>query len=328
MLSEYGNTPTSVETLGKKLEELADIKRFSNQLNPICRMFDMAFACYKYRKSVDFVIIDTYSHWAFYYTLVCSLISRLYGLKYIPILRGGNLPLRLKQSPALSSWIFNKSYVNIAPSGYLFEYFKYAGFNVVQIPNFIDLSQYPFKHRNLIRPKFLWVRSFQKIYRPEVAINILERLLLQYPDAELCMVGPDKDGSMDKCKTIIKKKKLEASIKITGKLTKTEWIDLSKDYDIFLNTTSVDNTPVSVMEAMALGMVVVTSNVGGIPWLFEDGLEGVMVDNADISTYCEVITSILLGEKCDYSSAARNKAMSWDWVAVRSQWAEILKKTE
>ena len=55
-------------------------------------------------------------------------------------------------------------------------------------------------------------------------------------------------------------------ITITGILRKAEWIELSKDYDVFINTTNVDNMPVSVIEAMALGMPIVSTNVGGIPF--------------------------------------------------------------
>ena len=47
--------------------------------------------------------------------------------------------------------------------------------------------------------------------------------------------------------------------------------------DIFLNTTNVDNTPVSVLEAQAAGLAVVSTNVGGLPFLLEDGKNALLV---------------------------------------------------
>jgi glycosyltransferase involved in cell wall biosynthesis len=132
-----------------------------------------------------------------------------------------------------------------------------------------------------VAPRILWVRSFHELYRPQWAIGILERLLEQYPEAALCMVGPDKDGSLEHCQQLAHNKGLADKVYFTGLLSKADWLALSADYDIFLNTTSADNTPVSVMEAMALGMPVVTTKVGGIPWLFADGIEGIMVAEAD-----------------------------------------------
>ena len=64
----------------------------------------------------------------------------------------------------------------------------------------------------------------------------------------------------------------------TGKLSKQEWRDLSKDYNVFINTTNFDNTPVSVIEAMALGIPVVSTNVGGLPFLITDKVDGVLVE--------------------------------------------------
>jgi glycosyltransferase involved in cell wall biosynthesis len=326
MLSNHGKTPTTIETLGKQFEEIAVVYRFSDKINPVLRMLDMVRACVRMRKNIDFAIIDTYSNWAFYYAFFCGIILKFFGVQYIPILHGGNLPLRLRQSPSLSSIIFNNAYINIAPSGYLFEHFKTAGFSVEMIPNYIEIAEYPFKYRKEIKPTILWVRSFNKIYQPEMAILMMEKLVRVYPNAHLCMVGPDKDGSMEQCKRIIKEKNLCDNVKITGKLSKSEWISLSKDYDVFLNTTSVDNTPVSVMEALALGMVLVSSKVGGIPWLFEDGREGIMVENADPDKFAKVIIDLIEDptKAANLSLYARRKSESWDWVNVKNKWEGIL----
>lgn len=321
-LSTHGKTPTSVDTLGIKLEEIAQVWCHSNKRNQILRLVDMLRACWQHRKEVDAAIIDTYSTWAFYYACACAWLLRQLRIRYIPILHGGNLPVRLKRSPILCRQLFGSAWINIAPSGYLLHHFIEAGYRVELIPNYIELEHYPFRHRSQVTPRILWVRSFHELYRPHWAISILERLLKQYPDAELCMVGPDKDGSLERCRQLAEGKGLADKVRFTGRLSKPDWIALSAQYDIFLNTTSADNTPVSVMEAMALGMLVVTTRVGGIPWLFEDGTEGIMVAEANEDKLTNAIMELIeQPEKATSISAkARKKAEEWDWEMVKGKW--------
>ena len=49
------------------------------------------------------------------------------------------------------------------------------------------------------------------------------------------------------------------------------------EFDIFLNTTFVDNTPVSVLEAMACGLCVVSTDVGGLSFLLEHEGDALLV---------------------------------------------------
>ena len=147
------------------------------------------------------------------------------------------------------------------------------------IPNSIDISLYPFLKRSKPKHKILWVRAFDKIYNPKLALETLELLIADFPDAELCMIGPDKDGSLNELSDLARKNSLPVTFR--GKMSKVEWIDISKDFDVFLNTTNFDNTPVSLIEAMALGLPVVSTNVGGIPYLIEDQCNGVLVEPDD-----------------------------------------------
>lgn len=326
-LSKHGNTPTGVDTLGEKLSIIMDVLTVSNKKNKIIRLFDMLFSIIKYAKKIDTILIDTYSTSNFYFAFLSASLARLLSLKYIPILHGGNLPNRLEKSPFLSKTIFKNSLINIAPSGYLFEAFKQKNYNVTYIPNSININEYPFKKRDTFSPKLLYVRAFSTIYNPLLAIEVLEKLQIDYPHATLCMVGPDRDGTLEKVKKECQIKGLAESVIFTGKLSKEEWTDLSIEYDIFINTTNFDNTPVSLIEAMALGLPVVTTNVGGIPYLIEDGLDGLTVPPCDASAMVEKIDFLLSTplEVQNMVQNARKKAESYDWEIVKKEWLKILK---
>ena len=111
-----------------------------------------------------------------------------------------------------------------------------------------------------------------------MAIEVLKELKNTYPNAALCMVGPDKDGTQADVQQLIKRYQLHDSVEITGVLSKEDWHKKSEDFDIFINTTNVDNTPVSVIEAMALGLPVVSTNAGGLPYLINNGKDGILIE--------------------------------------------------
>lgn len=326
-LSKHGNTPTAVETLGSLLSEEFDIITVSDKKNKLVRLADMLFSVFRYRKDIDFVLIDTYSTSNFYFALFCASLARWFNLKYIPILHGGNLPNRLQTNPRLVNLIFQNAYINVAPSEYLLEVFHNNGFNVVHIPNNIEIENYKFKRRQKLSVKLLYVRAFSFIYNPKMALMVLENLLNRFPDASLCMVGPDRDGTLHEIKELCHEMELDGKVIFTGKLTKKEWWTLSEEYDIFINTTNFDNTPVSVMEAMALGLPVVTTNVGGIPYLIEDGVDGLLVDANDTERMSEKIEQLVLKQEEAFKIAknARKKVESFDWKNVKRKWFDLLE---
>ena len=101
---------------------------------------------------------------------------------------------------------------------------------------------------------------------------------------------------------------------------------MAAGYDIFLNTTNFDNMPVSVIEAMALGLPLVSTNVGGMPFLIEDGVDGILVPPGDTKAMAGAIKDLLADpEKARKMAArARKKAEGFDWKVVAGQWKELL----
>jgi glycosyltransferase involved in cell wall biosynthesis len=195
-------TPTSLQTLGKLLrEEGYTVRTASSAKSKPIRLIAMCLAVIRFRKVTDIVLIDTYSTHNFYYAVAVAKVCRFFKLPYIPILHGGNLPERLFKSRKLSNALFGEAKCNIAPSGYLLQAFRQVGFqNLESIPNTIEIKNYPFLQRNKVRPRLLWVRSFSKVYNPELALEVVEILQKKYPDTQLCMVGPEADGSLKDCR--------------------------------------------------------------------------------------------------------------------------------
>ena len=301
------------------------MKTASAKDNKALRLMEMLSLIWTNRKETDTVLIDTYGAKNFYYAYSIGKLCQQLDLPYIPILHGGNLPDRLEKSKSLSRSLFGNAKVNVAPSHFLHDFFKAEGFeNTRIIPNSVTLADYPYLKREKFEPKFLWVRRFQDRYNPMLAVRVLEKLLRYYPAAEMCMVGPEKDGSLAKCIKYTRKRELP--IIFPGKLKKKEWSALAVDYDFFLNSTDVDNTPISVIEAMALGLPVISTDVGGMPHLIEHGKDGILVPEKDARSMVIAILDLLKDQEKTRSIAieANKKVQAFDWQVVKEKWMEVL----
>jgi len=317
-LENNGRTVTSIDVLGSLFEDEGYIVYYASSINnKIIRLLDMLLSCFRYRKNVDVVLIDTYSTQNFYYALLVS--------PYIPILHGGNLEHRLKNNLSKCKKIFNKAITNVAPSLFLKHVFNNYKFqNITYIPNPIEIKKYIFLERNQLQPKLLWVRSFSKIYNPSMAIKVVRSLNELGIECSLTMIGPDKDGSLIACQELAKQ--YEIPVEFTGKLSKEKWISYSKEFDVFINTTNYDNTPVSVIEAMTLGLPVVSTNVGGIPYLLENEKDALLVEKENIEQMAYAVKRLLEDANLveGLVKNARKKVLTFDWQVVKEKWKEVL----
>jgi len=330
MLSASAGSVSVIEQLGPKLAEHYEIKCVSSKKRQVYRLYDMLGTVVKNRKNAEAVLIDSYSTLAFWYTVFSSVLCRLNKIPFIVILHGGNYPARLKRSKFWCRQIFNYSSANVVPSEYLLYHFTCAGFNAIYIPNLVDIERYPFMLRSQTRARLLWVRAFHAIYNPFLAVETIVLLKNDFPDIEICMVGADKDGSLEKFMAYAKEKGVSEKIKITGKLSREEWSALSVEFNIFLNTTNVDNTPLSVIEAMALGIPIVSTNAGGLPYLIEDGVDGLLVPAGDAEKMAQAIKKILNDPLlcCSLSKNGRKKAERFRWDAIKYQWYDVIDKAK
>lgn len=148
-------------------------------------------------------------------------------------------------------------------------------------------------------------------------------LKVKYPGTSLCMVGPDK-GLLEAVKQMAATEELD--VVFIGRQSKKEWAALSRGYDIFINTSHIDNMPFSVIEAMSLGMAVVSTNVGGIPHLLTHGENAMLVPDGDFHSMAESVAELMENESLRTSILKQSEALvaQSSWENVRDKWLEIL----
>jgi glycosyltransferase involved in cell wall biosynthesis len=215
------------------------------------------------------------------------------------------------------------------PSRYLQETLgSYRG-DLRLVRNPLDLGSYTYHQRTGPGIRLVWLRAFHAIYNPSLAPRVLARLHADFPELRLTMIGPDKgDGSLQHTIQTARDLGVEGSVDIVGGVPKSEVPAHLGEGDIFLNTTNVDNAPVSVVEAMASGLCVVSTAVGGLPYLLDDGRNALLVPQDDPDSMANAIRRILTEPELasTLSVNARKEAERADWSHVLPQWLEIFQQ--
>lgn len=326
-LSEHGFNPTYSEALAPELAAQGfSVRTASHYANPILRMADMIVAVLKTPRRNACVILDLCSGpRAFPAADLISRICRLSRKPYVVVLHGGTLPGLLTNSKDRLVNILKGARRVVSPSAYLAEAFS-DHVKVEVIPNAVSIDKYLFRLRTRPQPKFLYLRAFHVGYGPLTALKAFAIVKEKYPDARFVMAGPELDDALQKCKSLAKDLKMERNIEFLGQVPKSQIPELGNRCDIFVNPTFVDNTPVSVVEAMAMGMCVVVTNVGGLPYLVKDRETGLLVRAGDESEMANAMLTVLEqpGLAARLSNNARLAAEKMDWNKVTHQWSRLI----
>jgi len=299
----------------------------SRKINPLFRLTNIARDILCKRHDYDLVLIDLYSGRAFLLGEISATLLRMLKKNHVIILHGGNLPEYSKQHKKRISRLFNGSDHIVAPSKYMQIQMAKFDKEIQIIPNSIEVTRYPYKHRELVDPHLVWLRAFHKIYNPTLAPKVISRLIKEFSEIILTMVGPDKkDGSYIQTLEAAKNLDVLSRIELPGKVSNDDVPNWLNKGDIFINTTNFDNTPVSVIEAMACGLCIVSTDVGGIPYLMEDEVDALLVPPDDPDAMAGAVRRILTDPDlaARLSANARKKAESFSWERVLPMWERLI----
>lgn len=298
----------------------------SSKPRRLARLLDMVTTAWRRRRAYQVAYVDVYSGKAFFWAEAVCLVLRRAAKPYILNLRGGALPSFARRWPGRVYRLLKSAKAAVTPSPYLLEKMKPYHRDLRIIPNGLDLPNYHSKIRVKPRPHLVWLRAFHAIYNPTLAPRVLSKLSQEFSNVSLVMVGPDKDGSLLQTQKLTSEMGLNDKVRFPGKIAKADVPLWLQPADIFLNTTNVDNTPVSVIEAMACGLCIVSTDVGGIPYLLQHEQDALLVPPDDADAMAEAVHRILTepGLAEHLSRQARQKVENFDWSVILPKWEELL----
>lgn len=141
-------------------------------------------------------------------------------------------------------------------------------------------------------------------------IDAFARLLMEYPDARLIMAGDGPDRY--KLEQMVKDHGLSDSVSLPGYLRGDEKKNVLASSDIFvLPTYYGEGCPVSMLEAMAAGLAIISTPVGGIPDVLKDGENGVLLPQADPSLIYQALKKLMSSPELLARMSRVNHEKAW-----------------
>jgi len=315
------------QALAERLPSMGwDVYTTSTKESQILRLLDMFTTVVTKRKHYDLAQIDVFSGKAFFFAECCAKLLNVFKKPIVLTLHGGGLPSFADRYPQRVSKLLSSASEVVTPSPFLQQSLSKYHSQIKVIPNGIEISAIPYKARKSFFPDLIWVRAFHQTYNPELAVRVLSNLVADYPNSRLTMVGPDKgDGSLQAVNSLAKKLGVQNNLIILPAVPYEEVPSLLEKADIFINTTNYDTAPRSLLEAMANGLCVVSTNVGGIPWMVTNSFDGLLVPADNGLAMVNAIKSLLEDPEfaIRISQNARRTAERHDWSYVISEWDNL-----
>lgn len=300
-----------------------EVDAVSNKKSRIGRLIDVGYSIIRNRNRIDILLIEVYSGLSFVLADMGSWIGKMLGIPSVLVLHGGNLPELAAEHPRWVKRVLARARVVAAPSSFLAEAMGKKGQFVRVVPNVT--SEFPASTpKRSGEPRLLWMRSFHPIYNPLMAVDMFSLLKQKFPKATMVMAGSDK-GLEKTTRQYAAEKGLTDSVTFPGFLTAERKRTEFSGANIYINTNTTDNSPVSVIEAWAYGLPVVSTNVGGIPHLISDGVNGLLVNSGDAEGMAAKIESLISSPDLAKSLArnGREGAMRFSWESVGPLWANV-----
>ena len=158
---------------------------------------------------------------------------------------------------------------------------------------------------------------------PDILVKAMPRIIKDVPDAELVFAG---EGMMrDELEMLSKKICVEKNVRFAGFVEESMKPLYYKAADIFAlpSTMSTESFGIVNLEAMASGLPIVASRIGGVPDLVKDGENGFLVPPKDSEALAEAIIYLLenedVREKMGQNGRDKVKDYSWDRIAKETE---------
>lgn len=213
----------------------------------------------------------------------------------------------------------------IVPSVYLERVFARFGLQAKAIFNLIETDEFQFRERRALRPVFLSNRNLELHYGVDRVLRAFEIIQKKFPEAVLTVAG---DGSQ---KTALDKLAQDLGLKnvsFVGRIAPHKIRDFYDAADIYLNGSEIDNQPLSLLEAFACGLPIVTTDAGGIPDVVTDGETGLLVPRGNYQLLAERAIQLLHDPDLAERLAQKGKleCRKYSWVFVRDAWMDVYEK--
>lgn len=293
-------------------------------LRALFRLFPYLWSVWRLAGKADVIHLMANSGWS--WQLFAAPVLWLAPLRRCPVIvnyRGGEAGTYFERAWRRVNPSLRRATLVVVPSGYLQAVFSEFGQATRVIPNIVDL--------NLFRPSpppvpgntlftLVITRNLEPIYGIGTALQALAQTLPTMPGTRLRIAGSGpQEGELRAQASALG---IGDAVEFTGRLDRRGIVELYAAADAMLNPTTVDNMPNSVIEALACGVPVISTAVGGVPYIVRDEETALLVAANEPAAMAKAILR-LQGDTA-LRNALREQGLAevaqYAWPQVRSQW--------
>jgi glycosyltransferase involved in cell wall biosynthesis len=303
----------------------------------------------------DVVHVMANSGWAWHLFAAPAIqLAARRGRPVVVNYRGGEAATFLARRARVVKGSLRRSSALVVPSGFLHAVFGSHGIDSRVVPNIVDVERFapvadPAGDRSstgaqaapgtqsspgaqaaggsrpAAGPCLIVTRNLEPIYDVPTALRAFAQVRERHPHARLAVAGTGPARAA--LEALARQLGVRAQVEFTGRLDPAQIARLCSTADVMLNPARVDNMPNSVLEALAAGVPVVSTNVGGIPYIVEHERTALLVNAGDADAMARAALRVLgdaaLRERL--RREGREAALQYTWPRIGPQWLSLYR---
>ena len=325
ILTGLQNTPELTMSFQRIDPVLPSVLRTFRNVRYVRTLITLPLYCMQLLRSVrrcDVLHIFSAAYFSFLLAAAPAiLLGRLFGKSVIVNYHSGAAADHLRHWPSAVR-LLRLAHSIIVPSAYLVRVFRQFGLEARSIFNSVSLSAFQYRRRAGALPSFLANRNFEAHYNVACVLHAFSVIQREVPEARLTVAG---DGSeREALKNLAQQLQLRNTT-FLGRVAPEQMATLYNEHDVWLNASDVDNMPLSVLEAFASGVAVVSTDAGGIPDIVEHRRTGLLSARGDAPALAQNAL-LLLKQPTLFEHLTANGLSECDhyaWAQIEVQWRAL-----
>jgi len=295
-------------------------------LRAVLRLIPYLWGVWSLTGRVEVIHMMANSGWS--WQLFSAPVIWIGWLRRTPVIvnyRGGEAPTYFQKSFGWIKPSMDKAFSIIVPSGFLQQVFSDFGTTTAVIPNIINLDRFKPLIGGERRKGFTLIltRNLEPIYGIDTAIKAVAELRASIPGLRLLIAG--SGPQLRALQSLVQELNLQEQVVFVGRLDPDEIVVFYQSADAMLNPTTVDNMPNSVLEAMACGVPVISTDVGGVPYIVKNESTALLVPVGDEKKMAAAIRR-LYGDEALQKKLIQNgisEVKQYAWPQVKGKWMAL-----
>ena len=271
-----GGISGQVEILQKKLQaEGHNVDIFSTKASMLKRL-TKPLRLWRDAKKYDLLHIHCSSSWGFLPAVFGIGVGHELGKYIVTTYHGGGGDIFFAKHHRWVHYWLTRSNCNIVLNGFLAKVFDEHNLPYIVIPNIIEFDTDHYRQRSIMSPHYICVRAHEPLYNIPCILRAFGKVQALFPKATLTLVG---DGSQHSSLVQLVEEMHLHNVTFTGRVDNSIIYDYLNKADIMISAPTMDNMPVSLLEAMNAGLLVISSRVGGVPYMVDDYRTGLLFES-------------------------------------------------